>query len=66
MDNLERGGGGCFADVPRFSSLVLLEGVEESSHVHIVVVVKVAPPLLVRPQKMLKLLQDKLWKNLRY
>ena len=64
MDDLERGGRRGFAEVPRFASLVLLEGVEQRRHVHIVVVVKVAPPLLVRPQEVLKLLQEKLWKTL--
>ena len=60
MDNLERGGRGGFPKVPRFAGLVLLKGVEQSRHVHIVVVVKVTPPLLVRPQEVLKLL----WKTL--
>ena len=52
--------GGCcrgFAKVPRFARLVLLKSVEKSSYVHIVVVVKVAPPLLVRLQKVFKLLK---------
>ena len=57
MDNLERGGRGGFPKVPRFASLVLLKGVEQRRHVHIVVVVKVAPPLLVRSQKVFKLLK---------
>ena len=61
MNNLERGGSRGFAEVPRLASLVLLKGVKEGGHVYIVVVVKVAPPLLVRTQKMLKLLQEKFW-----
>ena len=63
MNNLERGCSGGFAKVPRLASLILLKGVEEGGHVHIVVVIKVAPPLLVRTQKVLKLLHHKLWNN---
>ena len=57
MDDLERGSRRGFAEVPRFASLVLLQGVEQCRHVHIVVVIKVAPPLLVRSQKVFKLLK---------
>ena len=63
MDDFERRGSGSFSKVPRFARLVLLEGVEQCRHVHIVVVVKVTPPLLVRTQKVLKLLQQKCGKH---
>ena len=58
MNNLERRGGGRLAEVPRLVGLVLVEGVEERGHVDVVVVVEVAPPLLVRTEKVLKLLQN--------
>ena len=48
MNNLERRGGGRLAEVPWLARLVLVKGVEERGHVDVVVVVKVAPPLLVR------------------
>ena len=38
--------------------LVLVKGVEERGHVDVVVVVEVAPPLLVRAEEVLKLLQN--------
>ena len=58
MNDLERRGGGGLAEVPRLVGLVLVEGVEERGHVDVVVVVEVAPPLLVRTEKVLKLLQN--------
>ena len=58
MNNLERRGGGGLAEVPRLARLVLVKGVEERGHVDVVVVVEVAPPLLVRTEKVLKLLQN--------
>ena len=58
MNNLERRGGGGLAEVPRLVGLVLVEGVEERGHVDVVVVVEVAPPLLVRAEEVLKLLQN--------
>ena len=58
MNDLERRGGGGLAEVPRIARLVLVKGVEERGHVDVVVVVEVAPPLLVRTEKVLKLLQN--------
>ena len=58
MNNLERRGGGGLAEVPRLARLVLVKGVEERGHVDVVVIVEVTPPLLVRAEEVLKLLQN--------